>query len=121
MNATAAGRTILLVDDEDDIRDLLAMLLRRDGYAVLQAASAAEALRVAAAHAAPVDLLLTDLGLPGEDGAALAARMAASRRGLRVLYVSGSERREGMDPDAFLAKPFTPDGLSRKVREVLAG
>lgn len=121
MNASGTGRTVLLVDDEDDIRGLLSLLLCRDGYAVLQAAGAAEALQVADSHAGPVDLLVTDLGLRGEDGAELAARLAARRHDLRVLYVSGGDRREGIDPDAFLAKPFTPAGLSRKVREMLAG
>jgi CheY-like chemotaxis protein len=115
---------ILLVEDESIVRELLARVLRTHGYAVIEAANGEEALAIA--HAEPmIDLLLTDVVMPGMSGRELSERLAAQRPGLRILYMSGYTDeaivhhgvREG--EAEFIAKPFTPDALARKVRGVL--
>jgi DNA-binding response OmpR family regulator len=113
--AALTTRTVLLVDDEVDIREVLALLLRRAGYCVLEAASTGEALRLVA----EADLVLTDLSLPGGNGADLVGRLSAVRPGVPVLFMSGGERREGIEPGNFLAKPFSPEDLLGKVYEAL--
>ena len=117
MTGTSAAPTVLLVDDEKDVREVLALLLRGAGYCVLQAASLSEALRLAG----EADLLLTDLSLNEGDGADLAGRLSAAWPGVRVLFMSGGVPHEGMQPGTFLAKPFSPEDLLRKVREALGG
>ncbi len=126
--APAVGRgseTILLVEDEDAVRDLTRRCLEARGYRVLQASSAEEAEQVLATHLARLDLLLTDVVMPGASGPELARRLQAQRRDLNVLFVSGytddsMAAHRVLDPGAsFLQKPFTPDTLARKVREVL--
>ena len=120
-----AGETILLVEDEPLVRQTTARLLRAMGYQVLEAASAAEALRLALARPAPVDLLLTDVVMPGASGPDLAARLAA-HHAVPVLFMSGHTDVSLAEADVlerapFLAKPFSPDELRRKVQEVLQG
>ena len=124
--APARGcETILLVEDEPAVRDLTRRCLEASGYKVLQASDAEEALEVAGKHAGGLDMLLTDVIMPGASGPDLARQLVAARPDLRVLFVSGytdqamaSERI--LEPGAaFLQKPFTPDGLARKVRDVL--
>jgi two-component system, cell cycle sensor histidine kinase and response regulator CckA len=120
-----AGETILLVEDEPLVRQTTARLLRAMGYQVLEAAGAAEALRLALARPAPVDLLLTDVVMPGASGPDLAARLAA-HHAVPVLFMSGHTDVSLAEADVlerapFLAKPFSPDELGRKVREVLQG
>ena len=126
--APAIGRgseTILLVEDEDAVRDLTRRCLEARGYRVLQASSAEDAERVVATHPARLDLLLTDVVMPGASGPDLARRLQAERPDLNVLFVSGytddsMAAHRVLDPGAsFLQKPFTPDTLARKVREVL--
>ncbi len=120
-----ATETVLLVEDQVDVRALAARILRRDGYVVIDAASGAEAIARAAAHHGPIDVLLTDVVMPGVSGREVAERLAAARPGLRVLFMSGYTdnviaQRGVLDPGtAFLAKPFTADQLATKVREVL--
>jgi two-component system cell cycle sensor histidine kinase/response regulator CckA len=127
--AAAAGlegtETLLLVEDEAMVRDLVRRLLESYGYAVLEARNGAEALEVAGAHDARIDLVLTDVVMPQLSGPDLAARLCHLRPGLRVIFMSGYTE-EKLDPQGvlephvqFLAKPFTPDALARKVREVL--
>jgi two-component system, cell cycle sensor histidine kinase and response regulator CckA len=125
MPSAVAGETILLVEDEPLVRQTTARLLRAMGYQVLEAAGAAEALRLALARPAPVDLLLTDVVMPGASGPDLAARLAA-HHAVPVLFMSGHTdvslaEADVLERAAFLAKPFSPDELRRKVQEVLQG
>ena len=115
--------TILLVEDEAGIRALVRKILRREKYKVLEAGSAEEALNIAGAHEGRIDLLLTDVMLPGIGGRELAEGMRESLPDLKILYVSGftsdEEVRTGAFPPGskFLQKPFTLSSLVAKVRE----
>jgi CheY-like chemotaxis protein len=120
-----AGETILLVEDEEPVRTLLRDVLRRFGYTVLEAPDGPEAEEASAAHPGTIDLLLTDLVMPRMNGMQVAASITGSRPGTRVLYMSGFtdhplvQRGVADGRMAFIAKPFTPEGLARKIREVL--
>jgi PAS domain S-box-containing protein len=122
---TAGTETVLLVEDVEAVRALAREILRRNGYTVIEARHAREALLLSEAHRGPVHLMLTDVEMPGMSGGELARRLCAQRTGTKVLYMSGYTddaifRRgilEGEIP--FLQKPFTAAALSRKVREVL--
>ncbi len=125
-NRPLTGReTVLLVEDEDMIRDLVRHLLESHGYTVMTASRGEEAVDLAEQHAGPIDLLVTDVVMPGLSGRELADRLARSRANLRVLYMSGYTYNEigrhgVLESDiAFIQKPFSPDGLMRKIREVL--
>jgi two-component system, cell cycle sensor histidine kinase and response regulator CckA len=116
--------TVLLVEDADGLRALAKRLLQRDGYKVLAAENAGEALRLFEENPS-IDLLVTDVVMPGESGPELTRQLIERRPVLKVLYVSGYTEeaivqhgvvRPGI---AFLHKPFTADTLGRKVREVL--
>jgi two-component system, cell cycle sensor histidine kinase and response regulator CckA len=117
--------TVLLVEDEPEVRRLVERLLRMRGYSVLSCAGPAEAIAAAKSYSGTVALLLTDVILPGMNGRELARVLAETRPGLRVLYMSGytdaAITQQGiLEPGtAFLSKPFAPDALARKVREVL--
>jgi CheY-like chemotaxis protein len=119
--------TILLAEDEEAIRQLARVALQSCGYHVLEAANGEQALKVIAASAEPVDLLITDVIMPRMSGRELAVQLRILRPGTRVLYVSGYTDeaivRHGIVDEgvAFLNKPFTPTMLARKVREVLDG
>jgi len=126
VRAPAVGsETILLTEDEPLVRTLARKVLELARYRVLVAASGAEALALAERHEGPIHLLLTDVVMPEMSGRELAHRLASLRPDARVLYMSGyadeAIAQHGvLDPGtAFLQKPFTPDGLARKVREVL--
>jgi CheY-like chemotaxis protein len=114
-----AGQTVLVVDDESLVRGLVRAVLEGDGYAVVEAAGAQEALGVARSHPGPIDLVLTDVMMPHMRGTELAPLLRASRPGISVLYMSASR---GMlpPPEPLLTKPFTRDTLARAVREALA-
>ena len=118
--------TVLLVEDETEVRRLVERLLRMQGYTVLSAASPAEAIAAARASG-KIELLVTDVIMPGMNGREMAAVLASERPRMRVLYMSGytdaAIAQQGILPPgtAFLSKPFTPDVLARKVREVLDG
>jgi PAS domain S-box-containing protein len=124
---TAQGgrETILVVDDEEAVRSVVCTTLRRKGYAVLEAEGGPEAISVAEAHGAEIDLLLTDVVMPNLRGPDLAERLAVGRPGLRVLFISGHTDENGWKdnvawPSArFLRKPFTPDQMLSQVQEVL--
>jgi two-component system, cell cycle sensor histidine kinase and response regulator CckA len=117
--------TVLLVEDSAAVRSVARLALERQGYAVLEAENGQVALAAVAAHDGPIDLLLTDLVMPGSGGRALAERLLRERNGLKVLYMSGhtadtaTRKRIEEEGSAYLQKPFTPDSLVAKVREVL--
>ncbi len=117
--------TILLVEDNGTVRDLARLLLQEQGYTVLVAGDGQEALRLAEDHSGPINLLLTDLVLPGMDGVALTERMSQDRPELRTLLMSGYTEKASGHPGtpesggAFLQKPFSAVELSRRVRAVL--
>jgi two-component system cell cycle sensor histidine kinase/response regulator CckA len=117
--------TILLVEDEEQVRKVARGILQRSGYHVLEAAGASEALALCQGHAGAIELLLTDVVMPQMSGPKLAERVLEARPGIKVLYMSGYTD-ETITPHgvsiarhAFVQKPLTPDMLSRKVREVL--
>ena len=117
--------TVLLVEDEPVILGLAARMLRRQGYRVLAAPSPADALRLAELHDGPIDLLVTDVVMPGSNGRDLAEAVARLRPGIRELFMSGYTAdviaNHGVldGGTAFLQKPFTPRQLASAVREVL--
>jgi PAS domain S-box-containing protein len=119
------SETILLVEDDDEVRALARETLDENGYVVIPAADPAEALRLVSSHAGPIHLLVTDVVLPQLSGRGLAERLTPEHRDLRVLYMSGYTDdaivRHGVleEGAAFLQKPFTPHTLLLKVREVL--
>ena len=123
--AVGGTETVLLVEDEEGIRKIVCRVLRLHGYTVLEAQDPKEGLALSAAHPGLIHLLITDVVLPQMSGAALADRIVQERPGTRVLYMSGYTdnaivHHGLLDRDkAFLQKPFTPDLLTRKVREVL--
>ena len=119
------SETVLLAEDEAAVRSLIRRVLERNGYSVLEASNGAEAIQIALNHAGPIDLLLTDVVMPDLDGPELAERLDSIRPRLPVVFMSGYTDREilrrgteGVQA-AFLAKPFSPDYLARKIREVL--
>ena len=118
--------TILLVEDDDRVRALVANMLKKNGYAVLLASAGDQALQLAARHQAPIHLLLTDVLMPGLSGRILAERLTASHPETRVLFMSGYSDdailRHGVRTAAaqFIQKPFSIDALTHKIRETLA-
>ncbi len=117
----------MLVEDQPEVRWVARAVLTRHGYTVLEASQGEEALRIAQDHHAQIHLLLTDVVMPAMGGRELARRLLQRRPDVRVLYTSGyadtgivhhGEVESGV---AFIQKPFTPDGLLHKVREVLDG
>ncbi len=119
--------SILVVEDEGGIRALVRKILRRQGYQVIEASNGEEALRLLAEESTKVDLLLTDVMMPGMNGVELSQKALAQDGSLKVLFVSGytdeSVLEAGQFPagTAFLQKPFTLGSLLGKVREVLDG
>jgi CheY-like chemotaxis protein len=121
------SETILVVEDEAALLQVTHQSLEAVGYAILAAQSPAEAIRISESHPGPIHLMVTDVIMPGMNGAQLASHLSAVRPEMRVLYVSGYTddtivRHGVLDPGlAFLQKPFSPKMLARKVSEVLAG
>jgi two-component system, cell cycle sensor histidine kinase and response regulator CckA len=118
------NETLLIAEDETAVRNLVASALRRDGYRLLIASSADEALGLADAHDGRIDLLLTDAIMPGRSGLELANLMVARRPGLPVIVMSGYTEENlaisGLSkPVSLLQKPFTPSDLRRRIRDVL--
>ena len=119
------SETVLVVEDQAEVRRLTTRVLEARGYTVLAAGGGGEAVQLAQHYLKRIDLLLTDVVMPGINGREVAVRLTAQRRDLKVLFVSGytgeAIRQHGLLEmgAAFLQKPFTPDGLARKVRDVL--
>ncbi|MCX6623023.1 MAG: response regulator, partial [Acidobacteria bacterium] len=121
-DAPGGTEQILLIEDQDEVRALAARVLRMKGYTVIEAADSDQARALAAGHA--IDLLLSDVVLPGTNGPALVEEMLPANPGMRALFVSGyddqSLERVGIHvTDPFLRKPFSAEELASKVREVL--
>ena len=122
---TAAPPTVLVVDDEEDLREAMRRMLERRGFATLTAADPAEAEALCRDHSGAIDLLLTDLTLPGASGGELARAATSIRPDLRVLYVSGLPKDiavgQGLvgEEAALVQKPFTSDRLADAVRRAL--
>jgi two-component system, cell cycle sensor histidine kinase and response regulator CckA len=118
--------TILIVEDEADVREILCEVLEDLGYRVLPAADAVEALATVAEHGRTIDLVVTDIVMPGMNGPDLVARLRRTRAGLRAVYISGytdgaiSEQRQLPPGTHFLSKPFSPESLATRVRDALA-
>ena len=124
--ATAPARgseTILLVEDEESLRTLTRTILEQSGYTVLEASRGSEAIEIARLHGGPIDLLLTDMVMPGMNGHAVARSLALVRPGIKIVYMSGysgfGHRGLGESEDILLTKPLTRDALLRKLDEVL--
>jgi two-component system cell cycle sensor histidine kinase/response regulator CckA len=119
------NEVVLLVEDEDTIRELIREVLGLNGYTVLTASTPEEAIRIATSPA-PIDLLISDVIMPGMGGRELARNIREARPGIRVLFVSGYPEQAISRSGAletgvtFLQKPFTPDTLAAKVRVALA-
>src|SRR5439155_4634569 len=119
------SETVLVVEDQEEVRKLTKRVLQARGYTVLTARHAAEALEIVDQHPTQIHLMVTDVVMPGMNGRELAQLACARRRDLKVLYVSGYTgeavlQHRLLEPGvAFLQKPFTPDVLARKTREML--
>jgi PAS domain S-box-containing protein len=123
---TAPSReTVLLVEDAKRVREVVREILEMNGYAVLEARHGAEAVKISGRYPGPIHLLVTDVVMPQMSGRELAQRLAPLRPDMRILYMSGYTDDDivrhgvleaGM---AFISKPFTPDALAAKLREVL--
>ncbi len=114
----SVGGTVLVVDDQDVVRDVIKLSLESAGYRVLEAATPSEALALARDAGAEVDLLVTDVVLPEMDAFELASRITCELPAVRVLYTSGYTNAAAEGP--FIQKPFTPAQLIEKVGAVLA-
>jgi PAS domain S-box-containing protein len=125
LEAPKGSETVLVVEDESSVRELIVRVLSEKGYRMLSAAEGNEGLRIAGNHREPIDLLLTDMVMPRMGGRELANRLEAARPGLKVLFMSGytedavSHRGVLKVGLSYLQKPFTSDALVRKVRETL--
>jgi len=123
--STTNHETILLVEDQDGIRDMAAEFLRRFGYHVIGAEDGRQALEIAAQHAGPIDLLITDMSMPNLGGREVAAALVESRPGIPVLFMSGHPDHAVPDGNGLagraqiLQKPFALDDMAQKVRALL--
>jgi two-component system cell cycle sensor histidine kinase/response regulator CckA len=112
--------TILLVEDEEQVRRVTRTILARNGYQVLEASNAGEALLICEQHRGEIDLILSDVIMPRMSGIELARRLGPLRPRARVLFMSGYTDVTQLDPAApYLQKPITPESLLAKVHEVL--
>jgi hypothetical protein len=123
--AATGSETIIVVEDEETVRKLARVILHLNGYTVLEARNADEALVICEQHSGPIHLMLTDIVMPGMSGRALFYCIAPLRPEMKVLYMSGYIEQailhQGVfnQPAPFLQKPFKPNVLTRRVREVL--
>lgn len=123
---TSDRPTVLVVDDEEDLRDIMRRMLERKGFQTLVAGDPQQAVDTCKEHVGQINLLLTDLSLPGGSGSDLAREASALRPEMRVVYISGLPREIALDQgligdDArLIRKPFTSDALVETVRSALA-
>jgi signal transduction histidine kinase len=122
--STAGTETVMVAEDDAMVRALVRVILEESGYTVIEASSGDEALRLSQSYDGPIDVLVTDMVMPGMGGRAVAERLLALRHELRVLYISGYSEDEvlggGSDAEAsFIGKPFTPEELALKVRALI--
>jgi len=121
------GETVLVVEDQEDVRRLIRTILESYGYHILEANNGNETLHLAEENSSEIHLLLTDVILPGMNGKTLSEHMRSLVPKLRILFMSGYpedviSRRGVLEQDvAYLPKPFSPESLAIKVREVLTG
>jgi CheY-like chemotaxis protein len=125
--AMGGSETIILIEDEDDLRAITERMLQRNGYQVLVAPDGPRALEIEAHHPSPIDLVVTDVVMPRMTGKEVAERMRQRRPGIKLLFTSGYahavlDARGRIDPNlALLEKPFTESALLTKVRGLLDG
>ena len=118
---------VLLVEDEESVRQLVRETLESKGYTVMEAENGEAGLKIADGHNGPIHMMITDVVMPGMSGRELAKRLTQLRPETKILYLSGYTEdaivHQGVleTGTAFLQKPFTLQTLSRKVREVLRG
>ena len=122
----AAGRrTILLVDDEQAVRSIVQRILRRANYEVVEAEDGAAAIRIAESHPGAIDLVVTDMFMPGMMGPEMVRKLMVMRPGIRALFMSGyadKDSTSGVPTGAnFLGKPFSSQELAKAVEAALAG
>jgi PAS domain S-box-containing protein len=126
VQALRGTETVLVVEDQVDVRGVIEKTLSRYGYTLIAAANGPEAIATAQEYQGPIDVMLTDVVLPGASGREIAKQVIASHPSVRVLYMSGYTddvivQHGVLEPGlAFVQKPFTGDGLARRIREVLA-
>jgi CheY-like chemotaxis protein len=124
-NEMGGSETVLLVEDEESVRELVRVTLTSRGYNVLEAENGECGLRIAEEYKEHIDILVTDVVMPGIGGRELARKLLLLRPGISVLYLSGYTEDAVVTPGAlgpstaFLQKPFTLQNLAKKVREVL--
>jgi CheY-like chemotaxis protein len=117
--------TVLLVEDSGVVRDVVACMLESDGLTVLQAPGGEEALALARQGDAPIDLLLTDIVMPGMSGVELADRLERERPDLRILFMTGYAEEVVVREEILgkhrecIGKPFTQEQITKRVREIL--
>jgi len=117
--------TVLLTEDEQDVREVAREFLESAGYKVLQAPGGEAALELARVYDGAIELLITDMVMPGMSGRELARQMRGARQGIRVIYMSGysehsaGEAAKGESSAVVLTKPFSRSALLRTVREIL--
>lgn len=124
MSEHAELATVLVVEDEPAVRELVRTILEMRGYAVLEAGGGGDALRICEEHTGPIHLLLTDVLMPGMDGTEFVQRALVLRPRARVLYMSGYPDSESLLQGlplgmSFIQKPFGPGALASKVRQIL--
>lgn len=124
-DAAPGGETILLVEDDEEVRFLLQSILKSDGYHVLEDRDGERALEKVESHGGPIHLILTDLQMPRMGGRRLAETLLARHPGIKVMFMSGFSEQDFPTPEnletpvAFLQKPFMPKSMLRQVRKVL--
>jgi two-component system, cell cycle sensor histidine kinase and response regulator CckA len=118
-------KTILLIDDEESVRAIVVKILRRAKYNVIEAENGDAALKVAAAHQGKIDIVVTDMYMPGMRGPEVVKALVSTREGLRALFMSGYAEQDGrtaVPPGAnFLHKPFSGQQLTSAIESVLQG